>query len=588
AVPAGGRLDTGLTVLPGDSAMFRVSAAERGGESRQLFEEELAEASAWRQRSIDLAAYAGRTIDLVLEVASARAGDTAIWGAPIVAGAAPSRATRAEKAPPNVVFYVIDGGGADLMSLYGYNRRTTPFLERLAEEGVVFERAFSNSTWTQPSTASFMTSLHHSVLGGLRRGVHSTPVPHNAKTLFERLREAGYQTASFTANPNAGRMIGIERGVDRMHDSEEGGHSTSSVRLHERFWRFRDEYPGGPWFVHFQTTDVHEPNEPTPPYSGLFVTPEERHQLEEMDNRLWQAAAPLFGTMSIVDFYDQALERSGVDRQAYFNVRRGLYDETMAFQDAELERFVRRLQARGEWENTLLVIGADHGHPAGTFARFGRGLFVPQPEPWQGALFDSYATRVPLVFVWPKGIPGGRRFESPVSNIDILPTILDLAGLPRPEVAQGQSLAPLLRGGEMEVRPVVFDEFRVDEATGEMIGNLELIDGRWGASLEIGPQPAGATDAAHGRHMIPVGGRWGALHRSFPEVPRLLLYDLWNDPFARKAVNDQHPELVERYTRELLVQWKAHQALAQRFREAGEVALDPEQLRQLKALGYIQ
>jgi arylsulfatase A-like enzyme len=70
-----------------------------------------------------------------------------------------------------VVFYIIDGGGADLMSLYGYARKTTPALEALAKDGVVFDHAFSNATWTQASTASFMTSLQHSVLGGLRRGV---------------------------------------------------------------------------------------------------------------------------------------------------------------------------------------------------------------------------------------------------------------------------------------------------------------------------------------------------------------------------------------------------------------------------------
>jgi arylsulfatase A-like enzyme len=583
AVPRGGRLDTALSVLPGDAATVRVRAAAPGAAPATLLEEQVVDGKLWAQRSVDLSEYGGSTIELTLEVAGERAGDAALFGAPIVA--APASASPG--GPPNVVFYVIDGGGADLMSLYGYNRRTTPFLDRLAAEGVVFERAFSNATWTQPSTASFMTSLQHSVLGGLRRGVHSTPVPAEARTMIERLRAAGWQTASFTANPNAGRMIGIERGVDLMRDSEEGGHSTSSQRLHDLFWRFRDEYPGGPWFVHFQTTDVHEPNEPTPPYSGLWVTPEQRQKLHELDGRIWQSAGALFGTMSILDFYDQALERAGIDRQEYFNIRRGLYDETMAYQDAELEKFVRRLKSRGEWENTILVVGADHGHPAGTFARFGRGLFVPQPEPWQGALFDSFATRVPLLVVWPREVRGGRRIEQPVSMIDVLPTLLELLGLPRAEVAQGQSLAPLLAGREQTLRPVVLDEFRVDEATGEMVGNLEIVDGRWGASLEIGPQP-GAADPARGRHQVPVGGRWGALHRYFPEVPRLLLYDLWADPFARQAVNDRHPELVERYTRELVALWKANQALAQRFRAAGEVELDPEQLRQLKALGYIQ
>jgi hypothetical protein len=88
---------------------------------------------------------------------------------------------------------------------------------------------------------------------------------------------------------------------------------------------------------------------------------------------------------------------------------------------------------------------------------------------------------------------------------------------------------------------------------------------------------------------MPAGGRWGSLHPFFPEVPRLLLYDLWNDPFALKAVNAAHPDLVERYTRLLLEHWKANQALFQRFHEEeGTKPLDPEQLRQLRALGYIQ
>ncbi len=225
---------------------------------------------------------------------------------------------------------------------------------------------------------------------------------------------------------------------------------------------------------------------------------------------------------------------------------------------------------------------------AGTFARFGRGLFDPQPAVWEGALFDSYATRVPFMMIWPAGIEAGLRFEQPVSMIDVLPTMLDLLGLPAPEVLQGQSLVPLLRGETDQVRPVIFDEFRVHEETGELLGNLEIIDGRWGASLEIGPTPDEVTDPSLGRHSVPVGGRWGAVHPFFAEVPRLLLYDLWNDPFALEAVNDEYPELVEDYRRQLLELWKAHQALAQSFGEAGEVALSPEQLQQLRSLGYIQ
>lgn len=580
AMPERARLDFNLSALAGDPVSYRVTARSGAAEPQRLFEETVADAGTWQERSIDLARLGGGTVELSLEAESQRQGAVALWGAPILSG------SRRDQRP-NVIFYVIDGGGADLMSLYGYSRRTTPFLERLGEEGAVFERAYSNSTWTQPSTASFMTSLHHSVLGGLRRGVHSTPVPAKAVTMAEHLHRGGYQTAAFTSNPNCGRVIGLERGVDVMNDTETTNHSTSSLDLHERFWQFREAYPGGPYWVHFQTTDVHEPNHPAAPFAGLFVSSAERAQLAQWDQKMFQVAAQHFGTTSIAGFYDLALQRAGIDRQAYFNVRRGLYDETMAYQDRELGKFVERLKAQNEWDNTVLVIGADHGHPAGTFARFGRGLFEPQPEPWQGALFDSFSTRVPLVVVWPGRIKGGQRFQQPVSMIDVLPTILDLVGLPQPEVVQGQSLVPLLRGASAKLRPVVFDEFRVDEKSGEMVGNIELIDGRWGASLEIGPLPQGA-DPSRGRHAVPAGGRWGAVHPFYPEAPRLLLYDQWSDPFARSAVNDAHPKLVEHYRSLLQKQYDAHRALAQRFQQAGDVPLTPEQLQQLRALGYIQ
>ncbi|HEX9799541.1 MAG TPA: sulfatase [Thermoanaerobaculia bacterium] len=579
----GARFDFALTSEAGEAITYRVAARSAGGAATPLFEETVDDAASWRQRTLDLTAFAGAAAELTLEAASERPGAVALWGAPIVSSRPPGAARR-----PNVVFYVIDGAGADLMSLYEYNRRTTPYLERLAAEGVVFEHAYSNSTWTQPSTASFMTSLQHSVLGGLRRGMHSTPVPASATTMAERFRRGGYQTAAFTSNPNAGRLIGLERGVDRLHDVGSGHHGTSTVELHERFWRWREESPGAPYWVHFQTTDVHEPHAPAAPFAGLWVSGVERAQLGEWDQQLFRVAGAEFGRTSILAWYDLALERAGVDRVAYYTLRNGLHDETMAHQDYQLGRFVDRLKATGAWESTIFVVAADHGHPAGTFARFGRGKIDPEPDPWEGALFDSYSTRVPLLVVWPGRIPGGRRSEDPVSMIDVLPTLLDLAGLPKPEVAQGESLAPLLHGRPMRHRPVILDEFRIDDTSGEMIGNLEIVDGRWGASLEIAPVAPGG-DPRRGRHAVPAGGRWGALHPFFPEVPRLLLYDLWNDPFALKAVNAAHPDLVERYTRLLLEHWKANQALFQRFHEEeGTKPLDPEQLRQLRALGYIQ
>ena len=183
-------------------------------------------------------------------------------------------------------------------------------------------------------------------------------------------------------------------------------------------------------------------------------------------------------------------------------------------------------------------------------------------------MFRPSISRVPLLFVWPGHIESGQRFSNPaVSMIDALPTILDLVGLPQPEFLQGQSLAPLLLGeGNVEPRPVILDDFYdPDEETGEFHGQIEVVDGRWGASLRINPPD--------------------------PERPRrptpLLLYDLWNDPMCLHSLHEERPDLVEKYTAFLEAQFEAHQALGQYFTPAEDVVMTPEQLDMLRALGYI-
>ena len=576
-VPEGGRLDLGLGVLTDDPVTFRIAVETDGGEAETLLEETYADPERWAQRSVDLSHRAGESVTLVLEATSDEPGTVVLWAAPTLSGA---RTTD----KPNIIFYVIDGAGADLMSVYGYNRRTTPNLERIAAEGAVFERARSNSAWTKPSTASFMTSLHHSVLGGFRSP--QDRIPEQAVTMAQRFHRAGYQTGVFTSNPHAGSLSGLQRGVDVFRDKGIEKHSASSVELHDDFWRWREEYPGEPFWVHFQTTDVHEPHHPVAPFAGLYISPARRASFYDWLDRMWdfegwmgEDEAP----ETVLGFYRWRLEQIGVDPLRFFDTQRGLYDETMAHQDYQLGRLVERLKATGEWENTLLIIASDHGHPAGTFSRFGRGLIDPPPPEWEGALFDSYRTRIPLIFVWPGHIAPGQRFREPVSMIDMLPTVLDLAGLPMPEVMQGQSLAPLLLGREgWEPQPVIIEQLQNDLDTGEFTGHIEVIDGRWGASLEIFPE------RADGEPEVEPAGFWRAARPHRPDVPRLLLYDLLNDPFTLHNVNEQYPDLVEKYTAFLEAQWEAHQALAQQFTPGDDVALTPEQLRTLRSLGYIQ
>jgi arylsulfatase A-like enzyme len=453
------------------------------------------------------------------------------------------------------------------MSLYGYNRRTTPNLDRLAAEGAVFEHAYSTSLWTGPSTATFMTGLHNSVLGNTFRGALPSV---NARTLAERFHEAGYRTAVLTSNPNAGTLSNLQRGVDVFRDHRINPPFTSSVHLHREFWNWRAASSGEPYWVHFQSTDVHQPHEPQPPFAGLFASSGGRAQLTQWDGVMnqWRRRNAAESPPKRLPWSARFAE-TGIDRKAYYNLYRALYDESLAHQDYQLGRFVEQLRQSGEWEHTVLVIAADHAINRGSINFVVPMLDAPPPE-WstdealQSPIFRSSNSRVPLMFIWPGHIAGGQRLRQPVSMIDVMPTLLDLAGLPAPDVLQGQSLAPLLldRPG-WRARPVIFDEFRGDTKTGELYGMIEVMDGRWGASLWIGP----FRDRSR---------------------PPLILYDVWEDPEALTLMNDARPDLVEKYTTFLQDQWMDHQALAKQFKPGGQSTLTPEQLERLRSLGYIR
>ena len=556
-VPEGGRLDLASGLLDGASDVtFRVNVTVDGDEV-VVFEEASADASAWHLGSVDLGAYAGRTIGLTLETESEREGAVAFWGAPTVSGDRPPD-------EPNVIFYVIDGAGADWMSLYGYNRRTTPFLERLARDAVVFEHAYSNATSTPLSAPSYMTSLLFSAIMPHRSFFDR--IPDGVTTMAEHFARNGWQTGIFTSNPHASTARGLDRNVDVVRLLEPPVPAVSSEHLQRAFWEWREAYPGTPYWAHFQTTDVHEPFRPKAPYSGLFITPELRARYIEWDEE--------------VQWWDTtSYAAAGITVAQHALAQQALYDEGMAHQDHYLERLVERLKAEGRWENTILVIASDHGYPAGSHRLMpGHANDAPFIHP--------FATRVPLMFLWPGHIEGGRRIRTPVSMIDVLPTLLDLTGLLQPEVRQGRSLAPLLLGqvteAEWEPHPVFVDVLVTDGISGELVGNIEVIDGRWGASLCVRPDDPEVE--------VRGAGTGDALTDCTNIVrERLLVYDLWADPLLESPINEQRPDLVEKYTALLEAQVEANAAIRKLVGAGGErVSLTPEQLQMLRTLGYIQ
>ncbi len=549
-IPKAGRLDFGLGVLRDNIPVtFRVKSRADGSADTVLLEEKYAKTAEWGQRSVNLSTLAGKTVDLTLEAESERPGTVALWAAPTVSGI---RST----GRPNIILYIIDGAAAEQMSVYGYNRRTTPHLERLAAEGVVFERAYSNSSWTKISVPSFMTSLHSSVLGPYK--TPSDRIPAKAVTMAEHLHEAGYQTAVFVSNPHCGTMSGLERGVDVLREAGVKPNSKSSEELHSDFWKWRGEYPGSPYWVHIQTTDVHQPWTQSAPFAGLFADPELQKTYAEWLKKLGETEG----------LFSDRFQKAGIDPAGFYSLARNLYDETMAHQDDQIGRLVERLKAEGERDNTLLIVTADHSSAAA-------GLMPVDPMTLvspDAALLGSHVSHIPMIFVWPGRIAPGQRFTEPVSLIDLFPTITDLAGLPGPALTQGQSFAPLLLGKRgWKQRPVIIDEFNAWADSGEWHGKIELIDGRWGASLKVGKAPW--EEKLKPEELRPA---------------RLLLYDLWNDPRCVRSLHEEQPELVEKYTRFLEDKYNEHRRLAKKFEQGVQAPLNPEQLETLRTLGYIR
>lgn len=556
-LPESARLETALGVpVAGSEVAFRVNVVD-GETIHAAFVEGPVEAGEWHQRSVDLSEFAGKKVQLELAAEGGAAGHVAVWGAPTLT-------TPDHSLGPNVILYVIDGAGADWMSLYGYGRETTPNMADLAAEGVVFERAYSNATWTKLSNPSFLTSNYPTALGFFR--TMSDQVPAGVVTLADHFRRAGFLTGYLTSNPVGSSSSGLQEGPDATALVEPETECVSSAALHEEFWTWRDAHADSPYWVHIQTTDVHEPFRSPPPFAGLYL--DEAARAEYFG---WDEAIDDFGGYAELDAYPKV----GTTKERYATAQQALYDECMVHQDQQIGLLVEELKARGEWENTLLIVTADHGYPAGSHR-------LMDPMALGAPYFHTYATRIPLLVVWPGKIPGGLRLSEPVSLIDLLPTLVELADLPAATGVQGRSIAQaLLAGAEPEPRPFFIDMPGTDFDTGEMIGTLEIVDGRWGASMVINSRPMGEEPENRAHHG-------DALEDHYERREPVVVYDLVEDPFCRRPVNEARPDLVEHYRRRLETKRAELLELRELLGGAGSTELDPETVERLRTLGYIQ
>ena len=342
----------------------------------------------------------------------------------------------------------IDTLRADHVGAYGYARDTTPFLDALAEDGVVFSRAWAHSNWTVPSTASLLTGLYPSghgagIAGEVRELADDTPILQirpGVETLAGRLRAAGFRTAMLSANPF---LFG--RFSDGFEVAQVG--RAPADELTDSALRWLEETRGERFFLYLQYMDLHQPIEPPPRYAELFPVDEGTERSPEHGD--WS-----YGNLQTAEDLDDPSFRS------YSAHRTALYDGALRWIDDELRRLDAALARTGRAEETLLVVTADHGEELWDHALAERATGGDPREHWgigHGHSMYEELLRVPLIVHGP-GVAARPPDDCTARQVDVLPTLLDLLGLEPVTGLPGRSLAPRLRAGEppdCEAVPVV-------------------------------------------------------------------------------------------------------------------------------------
>ncbi len=304
----------------------------------------------------------------------------------------------------------------DHLGCYGYERDTSPEIDRIAEEGLRFEWAFCQAPTTLPSHMSTLTSLYPTV-HGCRMG---RKLPGERLTLAEYLREHGYSTAGLVDGGYMSAWYGFAQGFDLYDDRYKG----FAGAMHGMFRWLDAGASEGPFFVLMHAYDIHSPYDPPEPYKSMFTDP-------GYEGGFVPTSAELKRARKRVDTDPEqghGLSQEDVD----FIVDR--YDGGIRYVDGMIAEMMDGLDDRDLLDSTWIVITADHGEELAEHGAFLHGM-----------LYMTVA-RVPLIIRPPAGLGEGRAVTEIVELLDIMPTFLDLAGIEPVDMIQGQSMTSLMEG----------------------------------------------------------------------------------------------------------------------------------------------
>ncbi len=517
----------------------------------------------------------------------------ALLTAPLMASAGPVK-------KPTVLLVTIDTIRADHLSCYGHGRHTTPVIDRLTSEGLLFRNTLALVPLTTPSHSSIFTGLNprsHAVLG------NSWHLGKSFKTLAEHFRDAGYATAAFVSAVVLDPRCGLDRGFDHYsaiarpgpemalhvprpgNPTGEGDDADRTRRISGRQRRGQEtvdealawmkaQDSGKPLFVWVHLYDPHQPYDPPQPYRELFGP-------ERGDRNLSAILRPGFDEREHEREFNQTDQRVREElEQRHGRSRRGLggagpiipaaslsdderervnelYDGEVVYADYQVGRLLAWLKGRGLYEESVVAVMGDHGETLGEHRDYYGHHHV---------LFDS-SLLIPLVIRLP-GTSGGKVLPVTATTADVVPTLLGGLGMASPGGLDGRNLL----GGPVS-RPVYCETY------------LGVRPGRMPEEMER-RSPYGPIAAGIHQHAVR-DGRWKmVIAGGVEDAP--MLFDLQTDPGEQTDVAGSHEALVKALSRHWQRWCEAH-ALPEPSRERRSApGVDEEMKDKLRQLGYVE
>ncbi|MBL8695892.1 MAG: sulfatase [Planctomycetes bacterium] len=446
-----------------------------------------------------------------------------------------------------VILISIDTLRADAVSGFGAPAAQTPHLAAIGDEGIRFERAIAASHITAPSHASMLTGfscfVHGVAMGGQGK---SWSIPAEIPTLAELLKWAGYRTAGFTDGIQLLPEGGFGRGFD-VYDPLTLG---LEMKL-RRMIAFVQSSGDSPYFLFAHTYRPHQPyrapqdlvDELLAGYDGVYAEP--AREASALTHHAVMTSSPVQNRIT------KALSGSRAKTDADRLFFRKLYDAGVVGADREVGALLKGLREVGALDRAIVIITSDHGEE-----------FFEHGHDSHHTVFDE-VIRVPLIIRLPKALGAGRRIETPVSSISLVPTILELTGVPPRIVHEGESIASSLLEGEPEARPV---------------------SAAWWTAISRFP----GGRATRTRNLKQIDLIDGQSSLAFYKFGKLTVFDLSADPDETKASAGAHPaeqRLIDEYLAEMRELWP-RMRLRHRVESAGAAELSAEQIEALRAVGY--